>query len=85
MNEDIYRVLSYAYDDNYDIAPFVGGPGIVNWKHGGLVTQIKEETLEEMYKQGLVDKKPNGKSWQYKFTYEGRKAGAKQYYNLIDA
>lgn len=82
MDEDIKKVLRHANNENYDIAPFVGGPGIVNWKHGGLVTKIKEETLEKMHEQGLVDKKPNGKSWQYNFTYEGRRLGAKLHYNL---
>lgn len=84
MDEDIKQVLRYAKNDNYDIALFTNGYGITSRIVGGSVSsdRISEETLEKMFDQNLVTRRPNGNKWNYAFSYEGRRLGAKFYYNL---
>ena len=84
MDDDIKQVLFYAHNDIYDIALFTHGHGITSRIVGGAVNsdRINEETLEKMFEQNLVTRRPNGNKWNYTFSYEGRRLGAKLYYNL---
>ncbi|MFA5379153.1 MAG: hypothetical protein WC455_25585 [Dehalococcoidia bacterium] len=87
MIETSKQLLFHMGSGNYWIARFNGCYGISWIDGGGLVEEIADDVLEEMYRVGYVDRKPNGSlregpPWDYRMKYSGKQKAAVAYYGI---